>query len=204
MPTSSLNLVLDSATDYLFISLDDGASLIEEYYRKGKKNHSVRLMDELSKMFERHSYKPEDLTSIIVGIGPGSYTGVRIGVVVAKMMAWAQAIPLYTVSSLALKATAKTGTVLSWIDARRGHAFLGLYEVNEKGVSLLEDEHYTHLDTYRQGLPVDTLEVEDAKPDVFKLKGSTVLKHVENIHHVAPVYLRETEAERNLKTHGAK
>ncbi|MFP4077832.1 MAG: tRNA (adenosine(37)-N6)-threonylcarbamoyltransferase complex dimerization subunit type 1 TsaB [Candidatus Izemoplasmataceae bacterium] len=204
MRTSSLALVLDSATDYLFIGLYDGVSTLDEYYQKGKKNHSVRLMDEVSSMFERHDLKPADLSRIVVGIGPGSYTGVRIGVVVAKMMAWAKGIPLFTVSSLALKATAKEGTVLSWIDARRGHAFLGLYEVTKTTIAALEDEHYTHLNEYKASLPETTLEVEDAKPDVRKLLNSDLLIPVENIHHVAPVYLRETEAERNLKTQGAK
>lgn len=204
MRTSSLNLVLDSATDYLFIGLYDQADVIAEYYREGKKNHSVRLMDELSSMFEQNGLKPADLSRIIVGIGPGSYTGVRIGVVVAKMMAWAKNIPLYTISSLALKATAKNGTVLSWIDARRGHAFLGLYEVSDHDIRALEDEHYAHLDTFRKGLPEETVEVEDGKPDIKKILESELLRPVKNIHHVAPVYLRETEAERNLKTQGVK
>lgn len=204
MRTSSLNLVLDSATDYLFIGLYDKDDVIAEYYRAGKKNHSVRLMDELSGMFERNGLKPAELSRIIVGIGPGSYTGVRIGVVVAKMMAWAKDIPLYTISSLALKATAKEGTVLSWIDARRGNAFLGLFEVSQHGIRALEDEQHAHLDTYRKGLPESIVEVEDGKPDIAKILNSDLLKPVSNIHHVAPVYLRETEAERNLKTQGVK
>ncbi len=203
MRTSSLTLVLDSATDYLFIALYDGDSVLDEYYQKGRNDHSVKLMDEVSKMFDKNGLKASDLASIIVGIGPGSYTGVRIGVVAAKMMAWAKGIPLYTISSLALKATAKEGNVLSWIDARRGHAFLGVYEVTNTNIHAHSEEQYTHLKQYKESLDKHTLEVEHAKPDVKKIMHSDLLVAVVNIHHVAPVYLRETEAERNLKTEGA-
>jgi tRNA threonylcarbamoyladenosine biosynthesis protein TsaB len=190
--------VLDSATDNLYIGLFDCDKPLKEYYKRGHNDHSVKLMDEMMKMFEALDMKVEDLSSIIVGIGPGSYTGVRIGVVVAKMLAWTKDIPLYTVSSLALMASSEKGRVLSWVDARRNHAFLGLYSVSDSNIERLDKEAYTHLDTYREGATYDK-EVSEGKPNMNRLLNSDLLKLETNVHSVAPVYLRQTEAERNLE-----
>jgi len=197
MPQSSKHLVLDSATDNLYIGLFDGDKPLKEYYKLGHNDHSVKLMDEMTKIFDELDMRVEDLTGIIVGIGPGSYTGVRIGVVVAKMLAWTKRIPLYTISSLALMASSEKGNVLSWIDARRNHAFLGLYHVGDTKIERLDKETYTHLDTYRESVSFDR-EVTEGKPNMKRLLESDLLKLEENVHNVAPVYLRQTEAERNL------
>jgi tRNA threonylcarbamoyladenosine biosynthesis protein TsaB len=197
MPQSSKRLVLDSATDNLYIGLFDGDKPLKEYYKRGHNDHSVKLMDELMKMFDELDMKVEDLSGIIVGIGPGSYTGVRIGVVVAKMLAWTKKIPLYTISSLALMSSGEKGDILSWIDARRNHAFLGLYHVSDTTIKRLDQEAYTHLDTYRETATFDR-EVTEGKPDMKRLLESDLLKLEKNVHNVAPVYLRQTEAERNL------
>lgn len=197
MSQSLKHLVLDSATDYLYIGIFEEDKPLREYYELGHNDHSVKLMDELTKLFDALNMKVTDLASIIVGIGPGSYTGVRIGVVVAKMLAWTKDVPLYTISSLALMASGHTDKVLAWIDARRNHAFLGLFEVSETSMKALDKEQYTHLDTYKDTVAFDK-ETTSGKPNIKKLFNSNLLTHATHIHAVAPVYLRQTEAERNL------
>jgi len=197
MNQSSKHLVLDSATDYLYIGLFDDDSPLKEYYELGHNDHSVKLMDEMIKLFDAVNLRIEDLSSIVVGIGPGSYTGIRIGVVVAKMLAWSKNIPLYTISSLALMASGQKGRVLAWIDARRKHAFLGLYEVSDVSITRLDEEAYVLLESYKTSTNFNK-EVTKGKPDMKKLFNSDLLTHADYIHSVAPMYLRQTEAERNL------
>ncbi len=193
------SLVIDTATSYLYIGLFDDDKVIEEIYQKGHNDHSVTLMDELQKMFNRHEIKPEVIDRIIVGVGPGSYTGVRVGVVVAKMLGYSLNIKVYTISSLALLASAgKPGTVMAWIDARRKHAFIGTYKVTKDTVEYLYDDVYDALEIYKEDKEYD-FEQTEGKPNMVKLFHSNLLEEVQNIHELAPIYLRKTEAEKNLK-----
>lgn len=192
------SLVIDTATSYLYIGLFDDDQAIEEIYQKGHNDHSVTLMEELQKMFVRQALKPNAIDRIIVGVGPGSYTGVRVGVVVAKMLGYSLDKKVYTVSSLALLASAsKPGTVMAWIDARRKHAFIGKYKVTSDSVERLDSDVYEALDIYREDSNFD-FEQTESKPNMVKLFYSDLLKEVRDIHQLAPVYLRKTEAEKNL------
>jgi tRNA threonylcarbamoyladenosine biosynthesis protein TsaB len=199
MKQSLKSLVIDTASSYLYIGLFDDTKVIEEIYQKGHNDHSVTLMDELQKMFARQAIKPRSIDRIIVGVGPGSYTGVRVGVVVAKMLGYSLDKKVYTVSSLALLASAsKPGTVMAWIDARRKHAFIGTYKVTSDTVERLDSDVYEALDSYRENNNYD-IEQTESKPNMVKLFYSDLLEEVQDIHQLAPVYLRKTEAEKNLK-----
>lgn len=198
MKQSLISLVIDTATSYLYIGLFNGNHPVEEIYQKGYNDHSVTLMDELHKMFARQSLEPKAIDRIIVGVGPGSYTGVRVGVVVAKMLGYSLDKKVYTVSSLALIASAsEPGTVMAWIDARRKHAFIGTYKVTPDTIERLGADVYEALDIYREDRNYDFEQIE-SKPNMVKLFYSNLLEEVQDIHQLAPVYLRKTEAEKNL------
>ena len=152
MTKSLKRLVIDSATKFLYIALFDNENKVSEFYESGHNDHSVKLMTEIEKMFVKESIKVKDLDEIIVGIGPGSYTGLRIGVVVAKMFAWNNNIPVKTVSSLALMASSNDSVnlLLVEIDARRGNSFLGVYKNDGKGLKLVAEEQLTNLEEYKK------------------------------------------------------
>jgi tRNA threonylcarbamoyladenosine biosynthesis protein TsaB len=71
--------------------------------------------------------KPQDLDAVAVGAGPGSFTGLRIGMATAKGIAFAAGKPLWAVSSLASLAWGRAGRVGAVLDARRGEIFWGMY-----------------------------------------------------------------------------
>ena len=198
---SSVHLVIDTATAYLYIALFDSENkLIEEVYEEGNNDHSVKLMKRLKQCFSKHDLKPSQIAKITVGIGPGSYTGVRVGVVVAKMLAWTLEVPIFKVSSLALLASGadQTGHVLAWMDARRGNGFYGRYEVSEDSVQIVDADKYGEMARVREKYNYD-FELVMAKPRVIKVLKSELVERVENVHELSPVYLRETEAEQALK-----
>ena len=158
-------------------------------------------MPTLEALLSTHRLTPKAIHEIYVGVGPGSYTGIRIGVVVAKMLGWSLKIPVYEVSSLALMASSVDDDtiILPYIDARRGHAFTGVYQLENGLLKRLKEDQYSHFETFKSHVDYDKI-IDFGKPDMTKLFHSTLVKKVDNIHHLSPVYLRETEAERQLKS----
>jgi len=125
-------LAIDTSNYVLGVAIIDEDKVIGEYITNINKNHSVRVMPAIEALLKDVDVKPSDLTKIVVAEGPGSYTGVRIGVTIAKTLAWTLNIPLVGVSSL--KVVAGTvgryfnGVVSPLFDARRGQIYTGLYE----------------------------------------------------------------------------
>lgn len=201
MKKSFKRLVIDTATKYLYIGLFQDLECMSSYYQAGENDHSVKLMSEIEGMFVKQDWKIKDLDEIIIGIGPGSYTGLRIGVVVAKMFAWNNDIPIKTISSLALIASSYTGSksILAEIDARRGNSFLGLYKNNGKTLEIADEEQLTNLEEYKNSLQEPYEVISFGEPDIVKILSSNLLNEIHDIHALNPNYLRLTEAERNLE-----
>ncbi|MDP3130596.1 MAG: tRNA (adenosine(37)-N6)-threonylcarbamoyltransferase complex dimerization subunit type 1 TsaB [Bacillota bacterium] len=125
MTQSSKTLFVDTATKSVLLALVTDGVVTDLVCQEGQNNHSVTILPLLDDLLKRQSVTLRDLTGIVVGIGPGSYTGVRIGVSIVKMIGYLNAIPVSTVSSLALLASgASDGIVVPFIDARRESAFM--------------------------------------------------------------------------------
>jgi tRNA threonylcarbamoyladenosine biosynthesis protein TsaB len=201
MKKSLKRLVIDSASKFLYVALYEDLDCLGKYYAEGNNDHSVKLMSEIEKIFVKSNIKVKDLDEIIIGIGPGSYTGLRIGVVVAKMFAWNDNIPVKTVSSLAMFASSSSfeGLILPEIDARRGNSFLGLYRKTGKTLVLEDKEKLVNLENYKESIKESYEIVSKGEPNIEVILNSDILSLVEDIHGLNPNYLRITEAERNLK-----
>lgn len=146
-------LAFDTATGAMSVAVLANGQVEAEATSMVERNHSVYLTPAIDEIMNEAQTGACGLTGIAVGRGPGSYTGVRIGVTTAKTMAWALGIPVAGVSTLeALAAGALAawlgappaqelpeGTVLRkvWVvpllNARRGQAFTGLYELQAAG-----------------------------------------------------------------------
>jgi tRNA threonylcarbamoyladenosine biosynthesis protein TsaB len=124
-------LAIDTSNQALGVALYDEDKVIGEYITNLKKNHSIRIMPAIQMLMKDCERVPKDLTKIVVAKGPGSYTGVRIGVTIAKTMAWSLHLPLVGVSSLEILAAGTgryfNGVVAPIFDARRGQVYSGLY-----------------------------------------------------------------------------
>lgn len=95
------------------------------------KNHSVRLMPTIDRLLRDLDLKVDEITHLAVTSGPGSYTGIRIGVTTAKTIAWARQIPLYSESSLtvlAMNGLRFDGLVVPMFDARRHRVYTGAFQ----------------------------------------------------------------------------
>jgi tRNA threonylcarbamoyladenosine biosynthesis protein TsaB len=94
-------LALDSATDTAGLALAQDDLVIAELNWRTRQNHSVELMPNLERLLGQASLKVAEINAVIVGRGPGSYSGLRVGVGSAKGLAFALGIPLVGVSTLA-------------------------------------------------------------------------------------------------------
>lgn len=137
-------LAIDTSNYVLGIAIIDEEKVIGEYITNVKVNHSIRVMPAIENLLKDCGVKPAELTKIVVAKGPGSYTGVRIGVTIAKTLAWTLKIPLVGVSSLAILAAPLTryfsGMVSPIFDARRGQVYTGLYQSVQGQLTVVEKD----------------------------------------------------------------
>ena len=125
------SLLIDTSNQPLSVALMQNDEVLAEITTDSKQNHSVQLMPAISQLFEQSKIAKQQLDAIIVAEGPGSYTGLRIGVTVAKTLAYALDVKLYGVSSLkALAATIDhTDKLLVPVfDARRQAVYTGIFQ----------------------------------------------------------------------------
>ncbi|MCR5350853.1 MAG: tRNA (adenosine(37)-N6)-threonylcarbamoyltransferase complex dimerization subunit type 1 TsaB [Acholeplasmatales bacterium] len=188
------SLILDSATKNLYICLCKDKKVLEEIYIKGQNDHSKNIVSKLDLILKNHNITSNDLDEIIVGYGPGSYTGVRMAVTVGKMMAVFLNKPLYTISTLKLISSNMDGKVLAMIDARRGNSFSSIIDM-KTNTCILKEGMYPNEELLSKEHD-NVVSGED-----FKVNPLYVLENKEKVEVptlLEPNYLRETEAERNL------
>ncbi len=199
MKESLKQLVIDTATKYIFLSLLIDNEEKFSIYEEGINNHSVTIMPYLEKILKQENINLQDIDEVIIGVGPGSYTGVRIGVTVAKMIGFLNRIRVFKVSSLALMATASDQEyVLPLIDARRGNAFMGLYRQSSGKIERVIDDRLANIEAFKAEIKQEYQVITSGKPDLGKILKSQLLEPVDEIEKLIPNYLRQTEAERNL------
>ena len=122
--------------------LEDGKLLGESYQNTGL-THSQTLMVMAENLLSQCGKTAEDVTAVAVAAGPGSFTGVRIGVAAAKGFAWGREIPCYGVSTLeamALSLGAFQGYVCPCMDARRSQVYNALFYVNHGTLERMSED----------------------------------------------------------------
>lgn len=131
-------LLIDTSNQMLSVAINQHKTVRAEINTNVKVNHSETLMHYIERLFDMARINKSDIRSIVIARGPGSYTGVRIGVTVAKVLASQWNVNLYSVSSLFVIAAASNGIVTPVIDARRGEVFAATYE---RGETIVDPQH---------------------------------------------------------------
>lgn len=198
MPGSSKILVIDTATEFVYLSLVIDGTEAGFAYKNDVNNHAVTVMPLLDEILRASGVKLRELTGVVVGIGPGSYTGVRIGVSIAKMIGYLNGIPVSTVSTLALLASGSSEPkIWSFIDARRGNAFMACFEQRDGLLVPTIPDTLENIESFRNRIDSQYSRTVSGKPDAVKILNSRLTSPVGNVHELVPNYLQVTEAERN-------
>lgn len=191
-----VSLVLDTSTKYLYIALIKDEIILDEAIFEGSKNHAGNSVYQIDLLLKKHNLTTADLNNIYCGYGPGSYTGVRISVTIAKMLASFSEIKLFAISSLFLAGSGYDNkNVAVMFDARRGNSFCGCYGQHLVDDKLRNNEEF--LECIKEF--EDLIIVNESN---FKVNPLKVIKNAEVVNDVdgfVPNYLRITEAEYNLR-----
>lgn len=114
-----------------------------------KKTHSQKMMPQIEDMFKAAELMPSDVDAFAAAVGPGSFTGVRIGVATAKAMAQAYKKPCIAVSTLEALAFSSyffDGLVSPILDARRGQVYNAVFKGTNEGMKRLTDDRALSLE----------------------------------------------------------
>ena len=131
-----VTVLLDSSNTNLSVGVARDNLLLEFISYEAWQRQSEYMILELDKLFTKYGITKDDISDVIVAKGPGSYTGVRIAITIAKTIATALDAKLYAVSSLrVLKNNTKPSICL--INARSGRSYIGVYEGTK---TILEDQ----------------------------------------------------------------
>jgi tRNA threonylcarbamoyladenosine biosynthesis protein TsaB len=134
MSTSRLVLALDNSLDFLNIALARDGRLLEERRVRAESHSSDVLPLRVSHLLADHGYAPNDLSALIVSLGPGSFTGVRVALAFCKGLSVGLGVPLAGVATpdvLALPLSFVEDRYLCpLIDAKKGEVFFALYRAS--------------------------------------------------------------------------
>lgn len=130
-------LAMDTSNQPMSVGLLEDEKVITELTVNVRRNHSVQLMPAIQEVFKQAEWDFSEIDRIAVAEGPGSYTGLRIAVTIAKSLAWTHNIDLVGVSSLKVIAansgSGEADLIVPLFDARRENIYTGLYARNEAG-----------------------------------------------------------------------
>jgi tRNA threonylcarbamoyl adenosine modification protein YeaZ len=122
-------LAIDTSAGTAVAVLVDGV-VASESYDANSMQHAEQIGIQIQKVIEAAKKKSSDVTAVAVGVGPGPFTGLRVGIAAAKMFAEGVSAPIYGVGSLDAIAFANSldQPTLVLTDARRSEVFFGLYQ----------------------------------------------------------------------------
>lgn len=125
-----LILAFETSAKAASVALTDGQKLLGESYQNTGLTHSQTLLPMAQELLKSCGYEPCQVEAVAVAAGPGSFTGIRIGVAAAKGFAWGKELPCYGVSTLEAMAQnlgVWQGLVVPVMDARRSQVYTATF-----------------------------------------------------------------------------
>lgn len=138
-----LTLAFETSAKAASVALLEGRKLLGESYQNTGLTHSQTLMVMTQDLLKSCGYTPQQVEAVAVAAGPGSFTGVRIGVAAAKGFAWGGELPCYGVSTLEAMAFSLgiyDGYVLPVMDARRSQVYNALFLAQDGKLTRLAED----------------------------------------------------------------
>ena len=194
-----ITLCMDTSTQYLVIALIRDDQIVAKFQEKCWKKQSEELFPRLMDLMKEAGLEPEDIGQVVVSEGPGSYTGVRIAMTVAKVFCAMRNLPIATVGTLQLFAGMEPRARVV-LDARGGRVYTAVYEygvfsgtVEAKPCEEVKAEILEAETVIGDGSLVGR---EDHIPDLAEnfLALKDQWKYAENVHLVKPEYLKSSES----------
>ncbi len=183
MATNRLVLAIDNSIDHLLLALAGERGLIEERRTKELRSPSQILSEAVGAILQSHGHTVRDLTGLVVTLGPGSFTGIRVALSFCKGMHAATGVPLMgvpTLDALAFALADREGSYLCpLVDAKKSEVFLSLYHVSRGAL--------TRLSAYTAMKPADVPTVLKAPCVCFGTGARLCEEHLSGLEGVTVV-----------------
>ena len=142
-------LAIDTTTNVLTVSVSDGEKILAEYYIDHQRTHSQKLMPVVDRIISDAGVDISECDCFAVANGPGSFTGIRIGLAAARNFAQAtgkKVIPVCTLKALAFNASFTKGRVCAVLDARNNNLYCAVFSFRGKGCKTVLEPSFMSAD----------------------------------------------------------
>lgn len=184
------SLFISTYNENIIVGLYENDTLVDSITKYSDRGHSVYLVPSVDELLKRNNISTEDLNEIYVVNGPGSFTGIRLGITVAKTLAYTLNIPIKTITSLdAISAGIELDNKIITITDAKGK-YIAVYENNK----LKDDYIYLKSEDAKNFISsVGYEEFENSEINLDKIK--TVINNIEatNAHAVKAIYIKEID-----------
>lgn len=197
-----ISLIMDTSNQYLMVSLYKDGQCLETIQELGSKRQSENAIPYLSSLLKKYDIELLEIDEMIITRGPGSYTGERVAMTIAKTLSVIAPIQIKAISSLA--AYAGLHKCVSVIDARSQKVFVCVYENGQAQTSeelLPIDEFNQFMESYEDYTVVGQcdivgypLEDVDLAKNIYELAQS--VESIEHVDTLVPCYLKDVEAKK--------
>ncbi len=210
-------LFIDSSRKSLSIAVSNGDKLLFTSNVNSYSKHSNFLMNEIKSILNKSDFTVYDLDSVVILNGPGSFTGVRVGVTIAKTICWTLSKKLYQLNNLeALRVGVNNDIVISVIPDKLDNSYVGIYEeqkviedylsidselfnIENKNITIVSTAENDFASSLKEKLSVNNnVDINIIRDynyiDVIKYAMS---KKDINPHLAEPIYLKKIDAEKN-------
>ena len=188
-------ILLDSSNTSLTVGLANENGVLDSTSYEAWQSQSEHMIPELDTLLNKHNVSYKDISDVVVSIGPGSYTGVRIAITIAKTISVATGAKLYGISSLRYRKNPS----ICLINARSGRSYFGVFEDDKV---LVEDtiltndkvlEYISSHPTYTVCGNTQYLGIEGKEPDIARELYSLmkVSEPIDDPLSLKPVYMKD-------------
>lgn len=197
-----ITLFIDTSNDDLIVSILKDNKIINKLEKHCKNEHSIYTVSYIDELLKSCNLLPNDVDNIMVVNGPGSFTGVRIGVTVAKTYAYILKKDVILVSSLkAMALSTKNKTAIALIDAKNNNYYMGVYDMFDNEVTYetfsTKEEVIQKIEKYEDVTVISNkdLIIGEYKVKKIKLDIEAIVKYYQNeqptvIDAILPNYLK--------------
>ena len=183
-------LFIDTHDKNVVIILYKNNNILDLNIENSNYGHSQITLPRIKQMLDKYNLKPQDLNTIAVVIGPGSFTGIRIGVTIAKTLAYTLNIPIKIIDSLKLKAISyKTNEDFLISMEDKNGAYIGKFN---KDYEQLEEYKYLSKKDYES----IKNQVTNVEPNYQELISYINKSESINPHKVNPIYIKRIGVEK--------
>lgn len=193
-----ISLFIDTHDKDINIVLYKDGAILDKNIKESERHHSDFIMPMLKEVLDRNNLTVHDINEIYVVNGPGSFTGVRLGVTIAKTLAYTLNVPVKTLTSLEMFAVSNESSqdkivVIDDLKGVFGAKFNSKNEIIDDYFYKSNDEYKSYLEEQKDYIIVDN------KIDFNKVYELMKTKETVNPHKCNPIYIKKIEANKDDK-----